>query len=130
MSEMPEVTLFGITNCDQVRKARKLLKARGIEYQFHDFRKDGLTNDQLEQWFAHVPWDSLLNKRGRSWRQMSEPERAAITDQRSAAEAMLAEPTLIKRPVMTAGPDVLVGFSESVYLRTLGLSADDDKRAK
>ncbi len=126
MSEMPEVTLYGITNCDQVRKARKLLKTHGIDYQFHDFRKDGLTSTLLDQWFAHVPWDSLLNKRGRSWRQMSESERAAVTDQRSAAEAMLSEPTLIKRPVLTVGPDVLVGFSESVYLRTLGLPTDDN----
>ncbi|MGB7181472.1 MAG: ArsC family reductase [Burkholderiaceae bacterium] len=120
------ITLFGISNCDQVRKARKLLKAQGVEYQFHDFRKDGLTEDLLDQWMRHVPWDALLNKRGRSWRQLSDSERSAITDQGSAQEAMLNEPTLIKRPVLTTGPHVLVGFSESVYLRTLGLQALPD----
>lgn len=118
------ITLYGIANCDQVRKARKFLSQRDVAYRFHDFRKDGLTRETLAGWCTHVPWDALLNRRGKTWRQMSESQRAAITDQGSALDAMLAEPTLIKRPVLTTGKHVLVGFSEAVYLRTLGLGED------
>lgn len=124
MTATPTITLYGITNCDQVRKARKWLKEQDLEYTFHDYRKMGIDASLLDQWMQHVPWDALLNKRGRTWRQMDEASRNAITDQASARDAMVAEPTLIKRPVLTSGPHVLVGFSESVYSRTLGLQPD------
>ena len=115
------VWIYGIKNCDQVRKARKFLANNDIAYEFHDFRADGLTGEMLDQWLSHVPWDSLLNRRGTTWRKMEESARQAVVDQQSARDVMLAEPTLIKRPVMTVGDDVLVGFSESVYQRTLKL---------
>ena len=118
---MTATTLYGIRNCDQVRKARKLLDQHGVEYVFHDFRRDGLTDELLDGWFSHVPWDSLLNKRGTTWRKLPEAARLAIVDQQSAREAMKAEPTLIRRPVLTTEQDVLVGFSETVYSRTLNL---------
>jgi arsenate reductase len=125
MSDHSDITLFGITNCDQVRKARKWLKSQNLDYTFHDYRKAGIEPAVLDQWMQHVPWDALVNKRGRTWRQMDEAARNAITDQTSARDAMIAEPTLIKRPVLTVGPHVLVGFSESVYLRTLGLEQQE-----
>jgi len=115
------ISVFGIKNCDQVRKARKFLASNDIPYEFHDFRADGLTGETLDRWLSHVPWDSLLNRRGATWRKMGESARQAVVDQQSARDAMLAEPTLIKRPVMIVGDDVLVGFSESVYRRTLKL---------
>jgi len=115
------ILVFGIKNCDQVRKARKFLASHDIAYEFHDFRSDGLTDDMLDQWLTHVPWDSLLNRRGTTWRKMQESARQAVVDQQTARDAMLAEPTLVKRPVMTVDDDVLVGFSESVYRRTLKL---------
>ncbi len=118
---MTGITLYGIRNCDQVRKARRLLDAHGVQYRFHDFRQSGLAAEQLDAWFSHVPWDALLNKRGTTWRTMSDAARQAVVDQRSARDAMLAEPTLIRRPVLTSGEHVLVGFSEPVYQRTLGL---------
>ncbi|MGH1358376.1 MAG: ArsC family reductase [Burkholderiaceae bacterium] len=118
---MTGVTLYGIRNCDQVRKARKLLDKHQIEYRFHDFRADGLEPVLLDQWFKHVPWDALLNRRGTTWRKMPESTRQSIVDQQTARAAMVAEPTLIRRPVLTAGDDVLVGFSETVYARTLNL---------
>lgn len=118
---MTGITLFGIKNCDQIRKARKFLDSNGASYRFHDFRRDGITQELLNSWFSHVPWDSLLNRRGLTWRKMPESARQTIVDQQSAREAMLAQPTLIRRPVLTTGEDVLVGFSETVYLRTLNL---------
>lgn len=121
MSDKTRVTLYGIRNCDQVRKARKLLDKHEVGYQFHDFRVDGLEPALLDQWFKHVPWDALLNRRGTTWRKMPESTRQNIVDQQTARAAMVAEPTLIRRPVLTTGDDVLVGFSETVYLRTLKL---------
>ncbi len=122
---MSGITLFGIRNCDQVRKARRLLDAHGVEYRFHDFRRDGLQAEQLDAWFSHVPWDALINRRGTTWRAMTDSERHAIVDQRSARDALIAQPTLIRRPVLTAGEHVLVGYSEAVYQRTLGFGSAD-----
>jgi len=116
---MSEVTLFGIANCDQVRKARRLLEARGVDYRFHDFRRDGLSELTLCAWMRHLPWDALLNRRGRTWRELDEAARKAVVDERSARDAMVAEPTLIKRPVLVQGDHVLVGFSLETYERWL-----------
>ncbi|MEZ5741076.1 MAG: ArsC family reductase [Burkholderiaceae bacterium] len=116
---MTEALLYGIPNCDQVRRARKWLEAHRIAYRFHDFRKDGLSASLIESWCKHVPWDSLVNRRGRTWRLMTDTQRRSIVDQTSAREALVAEPTLVKRPVLVHGSDVLVGFSEAVYERTL-----------
>lgn len=109
------VTVYGIANCDQCRKALAWLREHGIEHRFHDFRRDGLQPAMLSAWAAHVPWDSLLNRRGHAWRALEPQARAAIVDQASAIEAMLAEPTLVKRPVLIAGEHVLVGFNPKLY---------------
>ena len=113
-----QVTVFGIENCDQVRKARAWLRRYGINAQFHDFRRAGLTAQMLERWLTHLPWDALLNRRGLTWRKLDAQARAQITDQTSAMTAMLAEPTLIKRPVIEAGDRLIVGFSEAVLQAT------------
>jgi arsenate reductase len=109
------VTLYGIDGCDQVRKARSWLRAQGVALRFHDFRRDGLDASLLARWMGHLPWDALLNKRGLSWRQLDATRRASVVDQPSAAELMLANPTLIKRPVLQAGDRIVVGFSEPIY---------------
>jgi arsenate reductase (glutaredoxin) len=109
------VTVYGIENCDQVRKAKSWLNRHEHVFQFHDYRKQGLTEAMLQAWLRHVPWDALLNKRGTTWRQLDESRRALITDQTSAVDLMLENPTLIKRPILVQGDDVLVGFSEAVY---------------
>lgn len=116
---MASIVLYGIENCDQVRRTRQWLKSRGIEYRFHDFRRDGLTAALLSDWLSHVPWDALLNRRGMTWRKLSEEERARIIDQSAASQLMLAQPSVIKRPVLKVGDHLLVGFSEPVYLATL-----------
>ena len=117
---MSEATLYGIENCDQVRRARQWLRLRGVQVRFHDFRRDGLTGEMLERWLSHLPWDALLNRRGLAWRKLDPQQRASVVDQASAVEALLADPTLVKRPVLEAGDRLLVGFSEPVYLNTFG----------
>lgn len=122
---MPETILYGISNCDQVRKARRLLDGRGIGYRFHDFRRDGLDAEVVSAWMRHLPWDALLNRRGRTWREMDEAARRSIVDERSARQAMTEEPTLIKRPVLVHGEHVLVGFSDESYQRLFAADAPD-----
>lgn len=112
---MTQVVVFGIENCDQVRKARAWLRARSIEYRFHDLRRDGLDAQRLSLWLGRVPWDSLLNRRGMSWRRLDAARRAAVTDQASASELMLEEPLLVKRPVLQMSDQIVIGFSELLY---------------
>ena len=108
------VTLYGIPNCDTVKKARKWLEANGIDYRFHDFRKDGLDAKQLNQWIKSLGWETVLNRKGTTWRQLPEDVRNGI-NAKSAAQLMLEQPTLIKRPVLELGDSVRCGFSETEY---------------
>ena len=105
------VTLYGISNCDQVRKTLGWLRENEIEYRFHDFRADGIERGMLERWCTHLPWNSLLNRRGLTWRTLEESARAQAVDQTSAIDLMLAHPTLIKRPVVEIADRLLLGFS-------------------
>ena len=102
--------LYGIKNCDTVKKARKWLDEQGIDYEFHDFKKDGLQSDLLFRWEQRVGWETLLNRRGTTWRKLPEDVRDTI-DAQSAHEIMLENPSIIKRPVVENGGDVRVGFS-------------------
>jgi Spx/MgsR family transcriptional regulator len=107
-------TLYGIPNCDTVKKAQRWLQANGIEFSFHDFRKDGLEQQQLEQWAAALGWETLLNKRSTSWRQLDDEIKSNI-DEQSAIREMLISPTLIKRPLLELDGQYQVGFKESDY---------------
>lgn len=109
------VVVYGIDTCDQVRKARAWLRGQGVAFRFHDFRVDGLDAALLARWMGHLPWDALLNRRGLAWRQLESARKASVVDQSSAAELMLANPTLVKRPVLEAGDRIVVGFSEPIY---------------
>ena len=114
------LTLYGIPNCDTVRKARKMLEAEGIDYQFHDFKKQGLSAQTVQGWLAHQPLDILLNRRGTSWRKLSDAEKA-LTDEAQLVELMVANPSLVKRPVCVAGDMVTVGFAEEVQSKLKAL---------
>ena len=92
--------LYGIPNCDSVKRARTWLAEQGIEHDFHDFRKSGLPAERLDAWLDAAGWETLLNRRGTSWRRLSEAERAAVVDRTSARAALLAQPSLVKRPVV------------------------------
>jgi arsenate reductase len=106
------ITIYGIKNCDTCRKAREWLEAEGIEHRYHDFREDGLDKKSLSTWVAAVGWESLLNRRGTTWRNLPEADRDGLTPD-SAAALMLDNPTLIKRPVFDTGEAYLVGFSDA-----------------
>ena len=107
-------TLYGIKNCDTIKKARKWLEANAIEFTFHDVRKDGLSETQLQQWVDELGWEILLNKRGTTWRQLSDDVKNNI-DKKSAIRVMLENPAIIKRPVLDLGSKRIVGFKEADY---------------
>ncbi len=109
------ITIYGISNCDQCRKAKAWLNAKQHNFHFHDVRVDGLTQAHIDQWFKHLPWDTLLNKRGTTWRQLPEDQRKAVVDQTSASGIILQNPTLLKRPVLTVAETVLVGFNPDLW---------------
>ena len=112
-------TLYGIPNCDTVRKARKWLTAHEVDYQFHDFRKDGLSAKQLKHWAKKVGWETLLNRRGQTWRKLPDKTKADLTEA-SALKLMQAEPTLIKRPVLETKSQVHIGFKDADYQDLFG----------
>jgi Spx/MgsR family transcriptional regulator len=104
--------VYGIETCDQVRKARSWLRAQDVPFRFHDFRVDGLAQALLERWMGHIPWDALVNRRSTTWRQIDATRRASVVDQTSAIDLLLANPTLVRRPVLESGDRILIGFSE------------------
>jgi arsenate reductase len=92
--------LYGIPHCDSVRRARAALASATVESAFHDFKRDGLPADRLDAWLDSVGWETLLNRRGTTWRQLGDAERALVVDRASARDALLARPSLVKRPVV------------------------------
>jgi arsenate reductase len=110
-----DTVVYGIETCDQVRKARNWLRAQDVAFRFHDFRIDGLPQPLLERWMGHLPWDALINRRSTTWRQIDATRRASVVDQTSAIDLLLANPTLVRRPVLERGDRILIGFSEPTY---------------
>lgn len=108
------VTLYGIKNCDTVRKARKWLDSRGVEYQYHDFREDGVDESAVAAWIDELGWQNLVNRRSSSWKALDEQDRTEMNDE-SARKAILAHPTLIKRPLLDTGKQRYTGFSAANY---------------
>lgn len=113
------VTLYGITTCDTVRKARAWLDQQGVVYRFHDFRKDGLEATSLAGWLDALGWEAVLNKAGTSFRALPDAEKSGL-DRDKAAALILANPTLVKRPVVEAEGRVLVGFKPALYAEAFG----------
>jgi len=108
------IKLYGIPNCDTIKKARKWLEANAIDYEFHNYKKDGVPEKELKSWVRKLGWETLLNRRGTTWRKLDEATKDNI-DEKSAIEVMLANPGSIKRPVLTAAKFTLVGFDENEY---------------
>ncbi|OAN93539.1 arsenate reductase [Marinobacter sp. EhC06] len=106
--------LYGIKNCDTVKKARKWLDENGVDYQFHDFKKDGLDDPLLSRWEKALGWEALVNRRGTTWRKLPEEVRDTISAQ-SAHSIMLENPSIIKRPVVERGDEVRVGFNAAEW---------------
>jgi Spx/MgsR family transcriptional regulator len=113
------LTIYGISNCDTCRKARKWLDANTLSYRFHDIRIDGLDRATLERWAINTGWKKLLNVRSTTWRGIPESTRQEINERR-ALELMLQYPTLIKRPVLEFEKKIIVGFSAKDYAEEFG----------
>ncbi len=118
---MAGITLYGIKNCDTVKKARRWLDDQALSYQFHDLRTDGLTAEQVKGWLDELGMD-LINKRSTSWKALDETTRAQLTAD-NAAPVILDHPTLIKRPLLDTGRERRVGFKADDYASLLGLTA-------
>ena len=108
------LTLYGIPNCDTVKKARNYLDGRGLDYQFHDYKKAGVTREYLERWSKVVGWEKLLNKAGTTFKKLPDSDKADV-DEGKAISLMLANPSMIKRPVVEGGKTLLVGFNPAMY---------------
>lgn len=104
------LVLYGIPNCDTVKRARAWLAEQGHAVRFHDFKKDGVPAAELDRWIAALGWEPLVNRQGTTWRKLDEVTRAAVVDAASARALMLAQPSVIKRPVVDWGSALTVGF--------------------
>ncbi len=108
------IKMYGIKNCDTVKKARSWLESRDLGYDFHDYRVDGLEADLLRHWCDELGWETLLNKSSTTFRELPETDKKDL-DAAKAMALMLAQPTLIKRPVLDAGGRLMVGFKQERY---------------
>jgi arsenate reductase len=108
------INLYGIPNCDTVKKARTWLSNNGTDFVFHDFKKDGITRELIAGWLRDVPWDGLVNRKGTTWRNLPDERKTSIVDAASATELMLESPSVIKRPVLV-NKKTTVGFSADLY---------------
>ncbi|MBS0390965.1 MAG: ArsC family reductase [Proteobacteria bacterium] len=115
----PTIIVYGISNCDTVKKARAWLQEQGLAYQFHDFKKQGVPAERLPAWMAAVGWEKLLNRQGTSWRRLDAAVQARVQDAASAAALMREQPSVIKRPVVEWGGmatgQVTVGFKPDAW---------------
>jgi arsenate reductase len=109
------ITLYGIPNCDTVKKARTWLETNGVDYRFHDFRSDGITPELVSGWLQDVSWEVLVNRKGTTWRKLDDEQKNAVNDAKSATALMLASPSVIKRPVLGGAGKTAVGFSADTY---------------
>lgn len=114
------ITVYGISNCDTVKKARAWLVQQHLDYQFHDFKKQGVPPTRLAQWEQVLGWDQLLNRRGTTWRKLDAATQAAACDADSALALMLAQSSLVKRPVVEWGDRITVGFDAALWSSALG----------
>ncbi len=112
--------LYGIPNCNTVKKARSWLEENGVAYDFHDFKKLGIDEATLKDWLAQTPWEKLINRTGMTWRGLDEATKASIKDNASAVHLMLDKTSIIKRPVLVENGKMLcLGFDEPTYRKHL-----------
>ncbi|MDO8720398.1 MAG: arsenate reductase [Polaromonas sp.] len=109
------IILYGIANCDTVKKARAWLTAQGQPHEFHDFKKQGVPAEKLALWTQAVGWDKLLNRKGTTWRKLDAVTQAGVTDDATAQALMQAHASVVKRPVVDWGQDITVGFDAAAW---------------
>jgi Spx/MgsR family transcriptional regulator len=112
---MSKIQVFGIPNCSSVKKARLWLEQQGVPHDFHDFKKEGVKEADLQHWLSQVGWEVLLNRKGTTWRKLDASVQQSVVDAHSASQLMLQSPSLIKRPVWVAGQRVLVGVNPEAW---------------
>jgi Spx/MgsR family transcriptional regulator len=112
-------TLYGIRNCDTMKKAWTWLDTHGVAYAFHDYKKEGIDRPRLEAWVKQVGWETLLNRSGTTFRKLPDADRTGL-DAQKAVGLMLAQPSMIKRPVLEVGGKLLVGFKPEHYAQQFG----------
>ena len=113
------VTIYGIKNCDTMKKARGWLDKHGVAYDFHDYKSAGITRDALERWAHAVGWETLLNRAGRTFRALPPKDQEALSEKKALA-LMVAQPSMIKRPVLDVDGKLLVGFKPEEYEKAFG----------
>lgn len=113
------ITMYGIPNCDTVKKARDWLASHGVEYTFHDYKKAGIEKPMLEGWVKQVGWEALLNRAGLTFKKLPDADKAGLTEKKAIA-LMLAQPSMIKRPVLDKRGRITVGFKPEIYEKTFG----------
>jgi len=112
------VMIYGIKNCDTVKKARTWLGAHDVAYEFHDYKSAGIDKPKLEQWVKRLGWETILNRAGTTFRKLPDADKEGLTEKK-AITLMLAQPSMIKRPVLEKGAKLLVGFKPEEYAKTL-----------
>lgn len=112
--------IYGIKNCNTVKKALDWLAQKQIDYTFHDYKKEAATADQLLSWEKQVSWEALVNKKGTTWRKLSDAEKEAVVDAQSANQALLQKNSMIKRPLIETKEGIILGFDEAEYAQKLG----------
>jgi Spx/MgsR family transcriptional regulator len=112
------ITIYGIKNCDTMKKARAWLDKRGVKYVFHDYKTAGIERERLERWTKKLGWEILLNRAGTTFRKLPDTEKNGVTETK-AITLMLKQPSMIKRPVLDVGGKLVVGFKPDVYQATL-----------
>ncbi len=122
------ITIYGIKNCDTMKKARAWLDGHGVSYTFHDYKAEGAPMEKLKAWCDQLGWETLLNRAGTTFRALPDSEKAGLNE-RKALALMLAQPSMIKRPVLEAGAKLLVGFKPETYAREVPTSGGS-RRAK
>jgi arsenate reductase (glutaredoxin) len=117
------ITIYGIKNCDTMKKARAWLDKRGVDYAFHDYKTAGIERDRLEQWSKKIGWETLLNRAGQTFRKLPDKDKIGINEKKAIA-LMLAQPSMIKRPVLDlGGGKLLVGFAPEIYSKSVSARA-------
>ena len=113
------VTIYGIKNCDTMKKARAWLDKHGVAYEFHDYKSAGIARGALENWTRAVGWETLLNRSGRTFRALPPKDQESLSEKKALA-LMAAQPSMIKRPVLDIGGKLLVGFKPEQYAKAFG----------
>jgi arsenate reductase len=119
MAKRKQITIYGIKNCDTMKKARAWLDDRGVAYAFHDYKSEGVEKAMLQHWAKDAGWETLLNRAGTTFRALPEQDKANLSEQK-AIGLMLKQPSMIKRPVLDIGGKLIVGFRPEAYAKVFG----------